>query len=95
LGRVIFSRKAEPSVDWSAVASHLQDISKPSSLSASDVNVDPDAAPSVTLAFDPPPSNHQPGLPVEPAPSPEPQATAERDPLELLSLLTAIPSRQS
>ena len=49
MGRVVFTKKAEPTVDWSEIESRLQNSSTPSSQS-SDLPVDP----SVTLANDPP-----------------------------------------
>jgi hypothetical protein len=77
LGRVVFTPKAEPTVDWSEFESRLQDISTPSPQS-SDLRVEP----SVTLANDPVPLNDE-------------AVTASSDPLDILSLLTAIPSNGS
>jgi hypothetical protein len=77
LGRVVFTKKAEPTVDWSEVESRLQDISTPSSQSF-DLPIEP----SVTLANDPPAASDE-------------AVTASSDPLDMLSLLTAIPSKRS
>jgi hypothetical protein len=76
LGRVIFSGKAEPSLDWSAIASRLQEISKPSSSSACDANLGVD--PSVTLANDLPALSDRSAALCKPAPSSDPTMMAEQ-----------------
>jgi hypothetical protein len=52
VGRVVFTWKAEPAVDWSEIESRLREISTPS-FQSSDLPVEPSA----TLANDPPAPN--------------------------------------
>jgi hypothetical protein len=92
LGRVLFTAKAElakaePAIDWFEIESRLQEISagaKP----AGDEPSDPAPEASATVANDPPPAN-------------DPQATVDQPvtvgnaPLDMLSLLVAIPSNRS
>jgi hypothetical protein len=91
LGRVVFTGKAEPGIDWLEIESRLQDISN-SSQSSCDVPIEP----AVTLANDPPALiGEQPAAATEPSPSPDTPATAKRDPFDMLSLPAAFPSNQS
>jgi hypothetical protein len=76
MGRVIFSPKAEPAVDWCEIESRLRDISTGGR--SPDLPIEPSA----TLANDPPASVDPPEI-------------APGDPLDILSLLTAIPSNRS
>ena len=76
MGRVVFTRKAEPAVDWSEIESRLQDIS--TGAPSPDLPIEPSA----TLANDP-------------SASVDPPEIAPGDPLDMLSLLTAIPSNRS
>jgi hypothetical protein len=83
LGRVVFTRKAEPAVDWSEMESRLQDISafSPPSHLSSDLPLEPSAS----LVNDPP----------APTDSLIPAATtAASDPLNMVSFLAAIPSNR-
>ena len=50
MGRVLFTPKSEPAVDWSEIESRLQEISAPSNFSHLP------SEPSATLANDPPES---------------------------------------
>ena len=93
MGRVVFTGKAEPGIDWLEIESRLQDISN-SSQSSCDVPIEP----AVTLANDPPALiGEQPAAAAAPKPSPSPDtpATAKRDPFDMLSLPAAFPSNQS
>jgi hypothetical protein len=81
LGRVVFTRKAEPAFDWHQIESRLQDISaaSPSSRLPPNLPLEPSASP----ANDPPVLNDSP-------------VTAPGDPFDMLSLLAAaIPSNRS
>ena len=91
MGRVIFTPKAEPTkagpakagpaIDWSEIESRLQEIS--TGPQPSDLPIEP----SVTLANDPPAASDPPVTSDWPAIHPG-------DPLDLLSLLTSIPSKR-
>jgi hypothetical protein len=85
LGRVVFTRKAEPVFDWSEMESRLQNISafSPPSHLSSDLPLEPSAS----LANDPPAEGDPALIPAAPA--------AASDPLDMLSLLAAIPSNRS
>jgi hypothetical protein len=85
LGRVTFTKKAEPAVDWHEIECRLQDIS--ASSPPSHVPSDLPLAPSASLANDPP-------APDDPALIPA-ATTAASDPLHMLSLLTGNPSNRS
>jgi hypothetical protein len=76
VGRVLFTPKSEPAVDWSEIESRLQDIS--TGAPSPDLPIEPSA----TLANDP-------------SASVDPPEIAPGDPLDMLSLLTAIPSDRS
>jgi hypothetical protein len=92
LGRVLFTAKAEPakagpSIDWSEIESRIQEISagaKPAGDEPSDLA--PEA--SATLANDPPPANDPPATVDQPV-------SVGDDPLDMPSLLVAIPSNRS
>ena len=85
MGRVLFTSKSEPAIDWSEIESHLQEISV-------DARTDDlPVKPSATLANDPTLADDQPltndalvtsDLPVS-------------DPGDMLSLRAAIPSNRS
>jgi len=77
----VFTRNAEPAVDWSEIESRLRDISISSQ--SSDLPVEHSA----TLANDPPAASDPPVTSDRPVIHPG-------DPLDLLSLLTAIPSKR-
>ena len=82
MGRVLFTPKSEPAIDWSEIELRLQEISTPAR------SHDLPVAPSATLAYDPTVAGDQlvtSDLPV----------SNLGDPLEMLSLLAAIPSDRS
>ena len=80
MGRVLFSPKSEPAVDWSEIESRLQEIST----GPSDLPVEPSAtlAHDLALANDPPVTGDRPVI-------------NPGDPLDMLSLLAAIPANRS
>jgi hypothetical protein len=100
LGRVLFSAKAEPAktepkINWSEVEARLLEISKPAQASALPIEASLQAEPSslhvepsVTLA-------HDPDFSDVPALTPGRPASMPADPLEMLSMLAAIPSNRS
>lgn len=98
LGRVLFSAKAEPlkaepKLNWSEIESRLQQISAPArARDLSDEAALP-IEPSSTLAHDPALLD-EPSEPLESETRDQPVSTPA-DPLELLSMLAAIPSNRS
>jgi hypothetical protein len=76
LGRVLFTPRSEPAIDWSEIESRLQEISTGAP------SLDLPIEPSATIANDP-------------SASVDPPEIAPGDPLDMLSLLTAIPSDRS
>jgi hypothetical protein len=88
LGRVFFTAKAEPKINWSEIEARLQEISAPPPASDCPVEASLPVEPSATLAHDPEISDEPPVTKDEPVSIPG-------DPLDMLSMLAAIPSNRS
>ncbi|WP_426442477.1 hypothetical protein [Bradyrhizobium genosp. P] len=88
MGRVVFSPKAEPALDWSQIEARLLDLANSCAQSA-DLPIEL----SVTLANDPPAPDE---LPANTENTNHSAATnARSDPFDMPSLLTGIQSNQS
>ena len=95
MGRVLFSAKAEPikaepKLNWSEIESRLQEISAPARPSDLPAAAFLPLEPSATLAHDPAFADEPPLIKEKDQP-----VSIPGDPLELLSILAAIPSNRS
>ena len=88
MGRVLFTSKAEPAIDWSEIESRLLEISTPARPRYLMVEKALPVEPSATLAHDPAFADE---LPV----TTDLSMSNPGDPLDVLSLLAAIPFDQS
>jgi hypothetical protein len=82
VGRVLFASKSEPAIDWCEIEFRLHEISTPARSHALPVE------PSPTLTHDPSGAN-------DPLVTSDLPVSNFGDPLEMLSLLAAIPSNRS
>jgi len=88
LGRVLFTSKSEPAIDWPEIKSCFQEISTPARFH------DLPVAPPATLAHEPTVADDQP-VANDPLATSDLPVSHLGDPPEMLSLLAAIPSNQS